>query len=204
MIDWYRTFAALAGANASADASVAPAPLESLDLWPWLSGVDAASPRDEVVYDHRMNSTDPSWKTSTLPGFAMGALRVGRWKLIVGSTKQASWYGHFTPNSTACSADQVAVSTDYQYGSGEAGGKCPSIAFAECGDAPCLFDVLSDKTEHDNVASDYPEVLARLIAKWVELGEAYHPPPNPTLENTAYCAAIASNRGFVAPWKAIE
>ena len=77
----------------SSDAAAAPAPLESLDLWPWLSGAAPASPRTEVVYDHRMNSTDRLWNTTLLPGHAMGALRVGRWKLVVGATKQASWYG---------------------------------------------------------------------------------------------------------------
>ena len=140
VIDWYRTFANLAAANASSDAAAAPAPLESLDLWPWLAGTVPASPRTEVVYDHRMNGTDSGWNTTLLPGHAMGALRVGRWKLVVGATKQASWYGHFTPNRSACGNSAIVDNAALSAGTGESG-KCPSIAAAACTASPCLFDV---------------------------------------------------------------
>jgi hypothetical protein len=179
----------LAGANVTADATSAPAVLESLDVWPWLSGVTATSPRTEIVYDHRMESTDPSYNTSHLPGNASGALRVGKWKLVVGATNQASWYGHFSPNKSACGHV------------GAEGGACPSEAYTACTDAPCLFDMETDKTEHFDVAASEPDTLTALLSRWSEISAEYHPPPNPELEEAAYCANIEKNMGFVAPWQ---
>ncbi len=82
----YHTFGNLAGANISSDAATAPAPVESLDLWPWLSGAVTTSPRNEVVYDHRIRINGTG-----RPDYAVGALRVGQWKLMIGGENQASW-----------------------------------------------------------------------------------------------------------------
>ena len=86
----YSTFASLAGADAFSDKSTAPTPLESVNLWPWLSGAVSESPRLDVVYDHRQT---PAAAAAGLPANASGALRVGDWKLFVGPQKQASWFG---------------------------------------------------------------------------------------------------------------
>jgi hypothetical protein len=297
IIDWYKTFALLAGADPLGDQDTAPAPLESLDLWPWLSGQTADSPRNEIIYDHRMNTTDKRWNTSGLPGYASGALRVGDWKLLVGAQKQASWFGHFTPNASACSkppsdAPTILLSTaaavsvgancsydalpgnSYLFGlvpgaplsfktlaaaeawcclhatcngvtqsvvhnqtfTARAGTKacpslynevsvrkagvtpdttkscasakkesCPDISQVACEDQPCLFNVgptgVGDKTEHVDLASSQPAVLAELLARWEEISaHEYHPPPNPDPLEVEYCAGIEANRGFVAPW----
>ena len=141
-----------------------------------------------------MNSTDRLWNTSQLPGYASGALRVGKWKLLVGPQSQASWYGHFTPNASACGPN--ASSPPSHLG----GGKCPDISTKACQSQPCLFDMLADKTEHEDKAASEPEALAQLLARWAEISREYHPPPNPNLEEAEYCAAITANKGFVAPW----
>ena len=209
VIDWYRTFTQLAGGDPLSDQATAPAPLDSLDLWPWLSGQAAESPRSEIIYDHRMNTTDKRWNTSGLPGYASGALRVGDWKLMVGQQSQASWYGHFTPNASACGkpSDEMAAARNGTDVGGPTGGgeKCPDDSQVACEHQPCLFNVgatagIGDKSEHVDLASTQPVVLAKLLARWAEISRTYHPPPNPNRLEAEYCAAIAANRGFVAPW----
>ena len=34
---------------------------------------------------------------------------MGKWKLVVGPEKQASWYGHFTPNATDSKVRVVVI-----------------------------------------------------------------------------------------------
>lgn len=89
--DWYATFAGLAGLPAEADPA-GPAPPESLNLWPWISGQTAASPRSKFVYAHEMYGAGGD------PTKAVGAIRDGDYKLIVGPLKEASWYGLFSPS----------------------------------------------------------------------------------------------------------
>lgn len=81
--DWYATFCALAGVDPTdhtAAASGLP-PVDSLDLWPTLSGANATSPRVEVFID------------ST-------TLLQGDWKLLTGKQPGASWPGPQYPNAT--------------------------------------------------------------------------------------------------------
>ncbi len=59
----YSTFCALAGVS---PAGPGPAPLESLNLWPYLSGAAGSSPRTSIVHDHRMFTNETT-----------GAIRVG-------------------------------------------------------------------------------------------------------------------------------
>jgi hypothetical protein len=123
----------------------------------------------EIVYDHRMNSTDRLWNTSALPGYASGALRLGRWKLLVGPQAQAQWFGHFTPNKTACGPNASAPAKHL------GAGKCPDISMRACEAKPCLFDLLSDKTEHADVAGTNPEAVHQLLARWAQISEKeYH------------------------------
>lgn len=129
--DWYRTFAELAWADPFSDQGRAPAPLDSHNLWPWLSGQINKSPRTEIVYEHRLVDKE-AFNFS-----AKGALRVGDWKIIVGAQNQASWYGKFSPNR----------SDPY-----------PSLKYAACGQTPCLYNLATDKTEHEDVFAENPSV----------------------------------------------
>lgn len=70
----YATILRLAGLDPSDPFGPDPT-LDSLDLWPWLSGANATSPRAETVLDHCMSRN-----------ITTGALRVGDWKLLVGGS----------------------------------------------------------------------------------------------------------------------
>ena len=130
--DWYLTFANLAGADPFSDRERAPTPLDSHDMWPWLSGQVDESPRTEVVYDHRLMDKSGRFNYS-----ARGALRVGDWKIIVGTQPQASWYGQFSP-----------IQTDPRL----------SLRYSACGQTPCLYNLAADKTEHHDVFTENPSV----------------------------------------------
>merc|ERR1711972_495858 len=106
MADWYATFAALAGVDPTdhrAKAANLP-PIDSMNLWPYLSGQDEHSPRTEVF-------ADP------------GTLIVGDWK-IIGANEQdaagglgvsvsnACWMGPQYPNASsdpACYRDEHCI-----------------------------------------------------------------------------------------------
>lgn len=128
--DVYNTFSALAGLPAGDPSAIAPAPTDSLDLGPYWMGAANASPRNEIVYDHKTNVTYPH-----LANISYGAIRLGDYKLIrhEGTPRsdssrfslparanprlpthegrgepQATWYGHFTPNRSFAGKDFVA------------------------------------------------------------------------------------------------
>ena len=84
--DWLATLCGLAGgANCTADARAAAAGLpaiDSLDMWPLLSGANATSPRTEFA---------ASAHTLVTP----------RFKLIEGAASSASWQGVLWPNASS-------------------------------------------------------------------------------------------------------
>ncbi|KAG5183634.1 arylsulfatase B-like protein [Tribonema minus] len=81
--DWYVTFCALAGVD-PADARAARfnlPPVDGIDVWPYLSGQTAASPRREVVL---------ALPTSG-PGAAQAVIDAQGHKLMVGRIQVAAW-----------------------------------------------------------------------------------------------------------------
>jgi len=88
--DWYATFSALAGVDPEdtrAKAAGLP-PIDSLNLWPLLSGQNKTSPRIEIPIG------SPGTPTK------IGALIQGEWKLLVGPVAQNGWTGPIYPNIT--------------------------------------------------------------------------------------------------------
>ena len=83
LADWYGTFCGLAGVDIidyRAAAANLP-PVDSLDMWPLISGVTATSPRNEI---HASINT----------------LISGDYKILMGEMDQAGWTGPQYPNNT--------------------------------------------------------------------------------------------------------
>lgn len=81
--DWYATFSALAGVDPT-DKRAAKAtlpPIDSLNMWPLISGQNDTSPRVDIPIS---NST----------------LISGDYKILVGTVEQAGWTGPVYPNTT--------------------------------------------------------------------------------------------------------
>ena len=170
--DFYSTFCHLAGGIDPTDTNPdAPSPIDSLNMWPYLSGAVQESPRNLTVFDHLMFS-----------GVAQGAIRSGRYKLVMMNESEAGWYGQFSPNETwnKAMADIYACSVD----------------------APCLFDIVSDPTEHVDLAKVLPNVTSEMIDLFHSLDDEYHPPKQaPPDDKDGYCEALYSADGFVVPWR---
>eukprot|EP00494_Astrolonche_serrata_P014986 UN15128 len=115
-----------------------------MSVWDYLTGKVEVSPRTTIVHDHTM-FTDKSRQHGCgaqthfhLPGYdSLGSIRVGKYKLIVGSEKFASWYGWFSPNTTTP----------------------PDLSPVACQKGPCLFDIENDPGEHVDLSSDHPEIV---------------------------------------------
>eukprot|EP00035_Acanthoeca_spectabilis_P030436 m.9413 g.9413 ORF g.9413 m.9413 type:complete len:541 (-) comp4173_c0_seq2:103-1725(-) len=128
--DLYATFCALAGVSPE-DSNRGVPNVDSVDIWPLVTGANTTSPRMELPLSIGPPGDD-GCSDATGPSSAgrSGALIVGRYKLIVGTTCPAHWAGPDSPNGTA-----------------------ESPFMHKCGDG-CLFDLLADPGEHKDLAAD--------------------------------------------------
>lgn len=187
--DWYSTFSAIAGLGPEVDPS-GPSLPDSINVWPYLAGKIDQSPRTEIIYDHRMftNASKAGGCKNVhtyyeLSGCnSLGAIRMGRHKLLVGPEGQASWFGAFSPNSTA-----------------------PDIGATACWGGPCLFDVVADPGEHNDLAASRPDLVAALWKRFNRSNSEPHPAKlAPPRDRKGFCEAVRSHGGWVAPWRSSE
>jgi len=141
MCDWWATFAGLAGVEGakvagfmdpSSQESVSiphrVKRVDSLDMWPYISGEVLTSPRKvvHVSYD---------------PTDGRGALIAGRWKLVVGA------FGSFYPKPTSPDPAKTRKLTDHN-----SSRRLWSVSH-DCGTAGCLFDLQTDEREINDLQS---------------------------------------------------
>lgn len=139
--DWYATFAALGGVSAfdhRAAAAGLPA-VEGLDLWPYLSGRTAASPRKEYYCGV---TTTHGQSVQTITGDAHvvdvdGVL----WKVVTGKQSSNFWQSPNFPNMTGPSQAPVG----------------------DCG-AGCIFNLSRDPTEQNDLRDAEPQMTKMLRA----------------------------------------
>jgi len=159
--DWYATVSYLAGVEPTDPSPPAVSPIDSINLWPWISGDVAASPRTVLVHDHSLMDCDTKncSATKSCKGcyHYWGALRMGKWKMIVGHEgfeKQASWFGNFTPNASDPTPDFNVQMECWWH-------------------TPCLFNLDVDSTEHHNVAAANPAVVKQMNALFMSFNSSY-------------------------------
>ena len=119
--DIYATFAHLAGADPT-DHSAAAAglpPIDSINLWPYLSGQSAISPRSIVPIGS--TTCEGGFKEGCINQWGWGDVKTivqaiiqdrgkeGLWKLMVGANPMNGWQGPRYPNAT--SKSQVGASS---------------------------------------------------------------------------------------------
>ena len=180
MEDLYTTYCGLAGADpvdAAAKAAGLP-PVEGFDQWPLWSGASTTAPRTEIWLGSggagdTDNSHDP---------IVQGLIRSDGYKVLYGNVIENAWTSPFYPNATTNWCDT-----------------CP----LDCGtiDAPtCLFNVLSDPTEHSNVAAQNPGIVKAMAKRLAELQAGIFAPKRGTPAIKEPCAAGAASGGFVVPF----
>jgi len=85
--------------------------------------------------------------------FTKDCLMKGDWKLLRSKTSSASWPGPTYPNASTA-ADNNTLN-NYNL---------------DCsGNAPCLFNVAADMTEHNNVAAANPAIVTKMLARLAQL-----------------------------------
>lgn len=169
--DLYATFCTLAGVD-PADGDWAP--VDGVDVWPYISGTNATAPRTRVVHEHNLfDSPTPT-----------GALRDGDFKLIVGTEPSADWYGldssgHFCPPRTGTQKFPTACSAAQ----------------------PCLFNIAEDPEERNDLAASNPSKVAELLAIFHSYNSQHHPPTaKPPSDKAACCAASKAAGNLLSPW----
>lgn len=136
--DWYRTWIELAGVDATdfiAAAAGLP-PIDSLNVWDLITGVNSTSPRVEI----------PLSPTAFISG---------NYKLLLGPNDQATWSGPQYPNSSSVNSPVVPGPIL----------KCPN---------GCLFDVLNDPTEHNDIAAQNPGIVTAMTNRLNTLAKDFY------------------------------
>lgn len=174
MEDLFTTYCGLAGVSTEdpkAKSAGLP-PVDGFDLWPVLSGATKTGPRTEIWLGSggagdSDNSKDP---------IVQALIRSDGYKVLYGNVIENAWTGPFYPNATTSWCDT-----------------CP----LDCGtiDAPtCLFNVLNDPTEHDNLAAANPGIVAEMAKRLGVLTQGIFA-PNRGEPSTLACTASQDKWG---------
>jgi arylsulfatase B len=186
MSDWYATYCHLAGVpptDAAAAAAGLP-PVDSLNVWPLLSGANTTSPRSEIVL-----AVDALGRKGGL--VSSSALIVGEFKYLEGKQLQTYHQGPDFPNASSVPYGSMLD---------------PSL-WKLCGDGshplleqPCLFNIFDDPTEQHNLAESQPERLKAMRARLNEHRATKFQPPSDTSQKDQCIAQVKANGNFYGPW----
>jgi arylsulfatase B len=153
-------------------------PVDSLDVWPVISGANSSSPRTEVPV-----------REDVLLQFAADGSEA--WKLINGNVAGgAGWMSPLYPNSTSPKNDPFSQGLD-------------------CSKKACLFEVVSDPGEHNDVADENPDIVSSMAARIAQLAKGFFSNSD---KGTAACPknvtgdcmcwmAINKYGGYLGPWQ---
>ena len=172
----YATFCNLAGidpADAVAAAHGLP-PIDSADLWPLLVGSNTTSPHTTlpIVVDF----VPPQLKA--VIGNSSAILHSDRWKLLEGTQLLSYWQGPAFPNASG-------YGRYFQ-------------PFHACSPA-CLYDIVADPGEHNDVSTDHPEIVSMLQDALADARKTMYQRP-PQSDTAGSHAAILRYGNFWGPW----
>ena len=207
--DWYATFAELAGEDTMDHTAAAAGlpPVDSVSLWPYLSGAQTVSPRTTLpIGSTSCESGDPNdcvndWGWGDVKTIVAGLIedmgQQGLWKLLLGEQTMDGWQGPMYPNSSTQKNDFTFTDP----------------FFGHCGAAGCLFRIDTDPTEHHDLlghgASPNASIVARAAAMMMKLKKqnatTFSPERGPGEADkntvTASCkAALDKYGGFFGPF----
>ena len=120
-------------------------PLDSLNVWPLISGINLTSPRVEIPVS---NNVLIQYK-----GVGNGSGGGPIWKWLSGTISRAAWTGPIFPNATG--ADPAGVQLD-------------------CGVVGCLFDIWADPEERNDVALTYPSIASQMKSRLNQLSNGFY------------------------------
>ena len=191
--DMYTTFCAIAGvdpADARAAAAGLPA-VDGFDMWPMISGANLTSPRTEVPIGANASEVNMSkfYNGTVVQGIVTTAGPAGGlWKLLVGEVPQNIWTGPQYPNQSTSWVDNPE--------------HCGIPMDPVVGKGGCLFDLLADPTEHNDVAAAHPDIVAALYKRIEHHQSTVFSPNRGTDDGSACRAATHTWGGFYGPFTA--
>ena len=164
--DLHATLCRLAGAPLGGQEHGVP-PVDSLDMWDYLSGKVERSPRTEVPL------STVNWHGLHF-NFSLNesaAVIVGRHKLVVGSQGYLGfWQGPQYPNKSTPCGHKLAGQR---------------VCGAGCGTG-CVFDIFADPGEHNDLAAKLPQLKSQLLARLQQMREeAYQTDGDETMLNVS-------------------
>ncbi|KAG5190928.1 arylsulfatase B-like protein [Tribonema minus] len=183
--DWFSTFCALAGVDPT-DTKAQKAglpPIDSINVWPYLSGLMNTSPRKEII----LANTNKDANGTKVQGIID---QQGN-KLLAGMIRNAVNSPAINPTGTQNDLPKLDC--------GPPGD--PRYPY----DGACLFNVFSDPSELTNIAAQKPAVVARLAERLkaiqatafsAERGDA----PNDKPSGLPCQSALRNLSGFEGPW----
>ena len=175
--DWYATLCHVAGDidpfdyKANASSDYLP-PIDSLNMWEWLIQSNKTCPRKEIFL-----ASGETVSTGSDGGMIYG----GRYKLLFGIQSPAFWTTDDYPNGTY--AEPVSI---------------------DCGNMThggCLFDLMEDPTEHNDLAGNetYNSIMEEIRARFIELSNTTYMYDRGEVDPNC-CVETQVNGGYFAPW----
>ena len=176
--DWYATFVAGIGGLDATDKEAAAAdlaPIDSIDQWAYILGTNTSAPRSSLAIGSTGNPLD-TWagKNDIQVHGYIEAIEGKLWKLLVGGVTNDMWQGPEYPNATTAKqpdSNKLIHSCGFESG--------------------CLFELLSDETEHRNVAAANPAIVRRLRTAMERVNQTVFAPYRPT---SPHACAVSLSR----------
>lgn len=200
--DWYATFADIAQIDTTdhVAASAGLPAIDSISLWPWLSGKVKHSPRHHLAIgssscvDPHQSPTECvnkwGWGGKTIvTGLIQDEGEQGIWKLLLGKQTMDGWQGVLYPN-TSTAKDAFTFTDEFTH---------------DCGDAGCLFRIDTDAAEHHDLRNAFDARADQMLTAIVAHNHTVFSPDRGPGEQdghiTEACsAAVVHHRGFFGPF----
>lgn len=172
--DWYTTICGIVGVDPTDEVAQKAGlpPVDGLNMWPFLSGQNSTSPRTEIILGSSANS-DIQANGQTI---VQGIIRNDGYKLLLGDIGGAIWQGPVYPNSSTY-----------------------PDAVLDCKE-PCLFNILDDPTEQENIATKYPSIVQELMKRLDYWNTTVYSPDRGNDDGTACQVAVEKYHGFWGPF----
>eukprot|EP00118_Oscarella_pearsei_P025457 m.308219 g.308219 ORF g.308219 m.308219 type:complete len:548 (+) comp43581_c0_seq1:478-2121(+) len=177
LCDWYTTFCALAGVEATDEqaAAVGLPPVDGVNVWPLVSGQNATSPRTDIFLGPMV--------LDMIKASGYGLIK-GDYKILVGAHFFSDWTGPQYPNMTSPTGLKNATAVD-------------------CGLKGCLYNIKKDPEEYHDLAND--PSMKTILTEMRETASTYYKgmfqPNRGYFGDPKSCrVAFEKYNGFWGPW----
>ena len=183
--DWYSTFAALAGVDPT-DVMAAAAglpPIDSINVWPMLSGANTSSPRSVVIIGDT-SALGYNADGQTLVG---GLIDARGYKILVGPQNKGRLISQYVQTGPSWPNTSSHIE--------------PQLHNKLCGRSSqtgCLFNVFDDPTERKNIAAEQPKRFEEMLQRIDVLQKSVYSPDRGKAD--PHACEVAEQRGYWGPF----